>query len=173
MYFLEISLLFLIGRDKFLQFVSVPPLSEDGMPRPRAFSCVVYLEDAMPQNGALMIIPGSHVTFISCAGATPEEHWTASLRKQVYGTPSQENVSALADKHGIVHCSGPAGSLLMFDCNLLHGSHSNISPWGRTSLFLVYNSVENVIGDPIYTTKPRPEHIATRDPAWLKPIQIK
>ena len=141
------------------------------MPVPRALSCVVYLMDTMPQNGALMVIPGSHMTFISCSGEAPENHWTESLRRQIYGMPDKKFVTSLANKYGIKYATGKAGTVLMFDCNLVHGSHSNISPWGRTSLFSVYNSVTNVVGPPIYASKPRPEHVCTRDPDWTKPIQ--
>lgn len=55
-----------------------------------------------------------------------------------------------------------AGSVVFFDCNTMHGSAGNISPWARSNVFMVYNSVENVLGEPKYGLKPRPEHIATR-----------
>jgi ectoine hydroxylase len=58
---------------------------------------------------------------------------------------------------------GPAGSVVFFDCNTMHGSNSNISPYPRANLFMVYNSVENRLGDPRGGLRPRPEFIAARD----------
>ena len=79
----------------------------------------------------------------------------------MHGLPSEEFVTSLANKHGIKYYTGSAGSVLMFDCNLIHGSHSNISPWGRTNLFVIFNSVENLVGEPFYAPGPRPEHLCT------------
>lgn len=45
--------------------------SEDGMAVPRALSFSVALTDNQPVNGPLMIIPGSHRTFVPAVGETP------------------------------------------------------------------------------------------------------
>ncbi|MEK3881255.1 ectoine hydroxylase [Paenibacillus sp. PL2-23] len=135
---------------------------EDGMPAMRALSCSIALTDNHPFNGPLMIIPGSHKTFVACVGQTPDDHFKESLRKQEYGVPDQESLAALAEKHGIEMPVGKAGSVLLFDCNVLHGSSSNISPYPRSNVFMVYNSVENKLNDPYSGQKPRPGYIATR-----------
>ena len=58
------------------------------------------------------------------------------------------------------------------DCNAMHGSNSNISPYPRSNVFFVYNSTENVLGNPKYGLKPRPEHVATReDCSPIKPVE--
>jgi ectoine hydroxylase len=44
---------------------------EDGMPRMRAFSCVISLTENTETNGPLMVIPGSHKHFIACVDARP------------------------------------------------------------------------------------------------------
>merc|ERR1711974_210396 len=62
-------------------------MSEDGLPGQRACSAVVFLEENRPQNGALMVIPGSHKRFITVAGETPENNWESSLVTQVAGSP--------------------------------------------------------------------------------------
>jgi ectoine hydroxylase len=49
-----------------------------------------------------------------------------------------------------------------FDCNTMHGSNGNITPYPRGNAFFVYNSVENTLQQPFRGLKPRPEHIATR-----------
>jgi ectoine hydroxylase len=49
--------------------------SEDGMPAMRALSCSILLTDNDELNGPLMLIPGSHRHYISCAGETPDENY--------------------------------------------------------------------------------------------------
>jgi len=63
-----------------------------------------------------------------------------------------------------------AGSVLFFDCNLMHGSASNISPMPRRNLFMVYNSVENALVEPFSAPQRRPEHIASRR---FAPVYVK
>ena len=45
--------------------------AEDGMPRMRAVSISISLTDNYSFNGPLMIMPGSHKTYVSCVGETP------------------------------------------------------------------------------------------------------
>lgn len=135
---------------------------EDGMPAMRALSCSIALTDNNEQNGPLLVIPGSHRVFVSCVGQTPEEHFRASLRSQRYGIPDPLNLRLLTEQGGIASMTGKAGSVVFFDCNLMHGSNSNITPHARSNLFLVFNSVENRLGHPNCGLKPRPEFIATR-----------
>lgn len=142
---------------------------EDGMPRMRALSCSITLTDNNEFNGPLMVIPGSHKHYISCVGQTPENHHLQSLRRQEYGVPDDKIMTELVKRKGIVAPKGKAGSVIFFECNLMHGSNSNITPYPRTNAFFVYNSVENTLVDPYGGMKPRPEHIATRKD--FSPIQ--
>lgn len=135
---------------------------EDGMPRMRALSCSIALEDNSYFNGPLMVVPGSHRTFVTCVGETPDDHYRSSLRRQEYGVPDQASLTELVRLGGIQAPVGKAGSILLFDCNLMHGSSSNISPMPRSNVFLVYNSTENRIIDPFSGQKPRPDYIAAR-----------
>lgn len=136
---------------------------EDGMPRMRALSCSILLEPNMGQNGPLIVIPGSHKTFVSCVGAAPENHYKQSLRKQEFGVPDHESLRKLVQQKGLETPVGPAGSVLMFDCNIMHGSNSNITPFSRSNVFFVYNSVENQLAEPFSGTEPRPEFLAHRE----------
>lgn len=136
---------------------------EDGMPRMRALSCSIALEDNYPYNGPLMVVPGSHKEFVACIGQTPEDHFKDSLRKQEYGVPDHDSLTRMVKKGGIDTPVGKAGSIVIFDCNIMHGSNSNITPMPRSNIFMVYNSVENKVKQPYSGQKPRPEYIATRD----------
>jgi ectoine hydroxylase len=144
---------------------------EDGMPRMRALSCTVLLTDNNEFNGPLFIVPGSHMHYVTCVGATPQDHYKMSLKKQEVGVPDPGSLARLVERGGIQSMKGPAGSVILFDCNAMHGSSSNISPYSRSNLFMVYNSVENQLGPPPSGITPRPEFIAARrHVAPLEPV---
>jgi len=144
--------------------------SEDGMPAMRALSCSILLTDNDEFNGPLMLMPGSHRHYVSCAGETPEENYKKSLKKQEIGVPDQILLRYLSDMGGIASCKGKAGSVVFFDCNTMHGSNGNITPYPRSNVFFVYNSIENQLGAPSGGLKPRPEFVAARqDVAALEP----
>lgn len=136
--------------------------AEDGMPRMRAVSASLMLTDNLEFNGPLMLVPGSHRHFIPTVGETPDNNWQTSLQHQRVGVPSEEVLGDLIEQHGIVAPKGPAGSLLLFDCNTLHASNRNLSPWPRSNLFFVYNSVENTLESPFSGSVPRPDFLASR-----------
>lgn len=136
---------------------------EDGMPAMRALSCSVLLTDNDEFNGPLLVIPGSHKTYVGCVGETPEDNYKSSLMNQTVGTPAAEALTLLADQAGgLASVKGPAGTVVFFDSNLLHSSAGNISPYPRANAFMVYNSMENQLGAPLHGLNPRPEHIARR-----------
>lgn len=135
---------------------------EDGMPRMRAISFSILLDDNMPYNGSLMLVPKSHRKFISCVGATPDNHYKSSLRKQELGVPDNDSLAQLVQESRIDMPVGRKGSVLMFECNTMHGSNSNITPYARRNVFMVFNSVKNALEAPFSGGKPRPEFIASR-----------
>lgn len=137
--------------------------AEDGLPAMRAVSVSIALTENHDTNGGLMIMPGSHRTFLGCAGATPEDNYKQSLRMQDAGTPSDEALTRMADRHGIRLFTGAAGSATWFDCNCMHGSGDNITPYPRSNVFIVFNSVENAAQEPFAAPVRRPEFIGARD----------
>ncbi|RKR72144.1 ectoine hydroxylase [Marinobacter nauticus] len=146
--------------------------AEDGMPRMRAVSFSIALTDNTPFNGPLMLIPGSHKTFVPCVGRTPEDNYQFSLKKQELGVPNEQDLQKMADQYGIQAPTGPAGSLIIFECNTLHASNANMSPWPRSNLFFVYNSVENRLEQPFCGNKPRPDFLGNRSHTEaLRPVR--
>ena len=137
--------------------------AEDGMPRMRAVSLSLSLTDNYAFNGPLMIMPGSHKTYVSCVGETPDDNYKSSLVQQEAGTPDNESLARLADRHGIDVLEGNAGGATMFDCNCMHGSNSNITPFPRSNVFIVFNSVDNTCVEPFAAAQPRPPFIGARD----------
>lgn len=136
---------------------------EDGIPNMRILTGWVFLTENNEFNGSLFVIPKSHKKYIACAGKTPEENFKNSLRKQVYGVPSQDTMQKLSDEGGMVGAYGPPGTVVFHEGNLMHGSANNMSAYPRTNLFFVYNSIENTPVDPYGAEKPRPEFLARQD----------
>ena len=145
--------------------------AEDGMPRMRALSASLLLTDNDALNGPLMLMPGSHRTFVGSKGATPEDNFRTSLKKQEIGVPSREALTDLAAKHGIEAATGSAGTLVLFDCNTMHGSNGNITPNPRSNAFFVFNAVSNQLAAPFAAPTSRPGFLARREPA--RPIQVR
>ena len=129
----------------------------------RAISCSINLTENYEFNGPLMVIPGSHKTYISCGGQTPDDHHKQSLKRQEIGTPDHKSLERMTRENTIFSAKGPPSSALFFDCNLMHGSSGNITPFPRSNVFFVYNSVHNKLVEPFSAKKPRPEYIASRE----------
>ncbi len=148
---------------------------EDGMPRMRALSMSVMLTDNFPEAGPTMFIPGSHRKYVCCVGETPEDHFKSSLRKQEYGVPDDDSLAAMAADavgacgsqypSGVAAPAPKAGSVVIFDCNTMHGSGGNITPFERVNAFFVFNAWSNRLAPPFGGVKPRPDYIAKREPA--------
>jgi ectoine hydroxylase len=132
---------------------------DDGMPEPRAMNIAVFLDEVMPINGALMLIPKSHRQGVLAAG-----HDTLTTSYPLW-TLDKETVTRLAAEGGIVAPTGKAGSVLMFHGNLVHASPPNITPYPRKIVYLTLCAVSNHI-----TKFTRPEWIAHRDFTPLVPV---
>ncbi|MEU8733923.1 ectoine hydroxylase [Streptomyces tendae] len=137
--------------------------AEDGLPNMRTISVSIALTENYDTNGGLMIMPGSHKTFLGCAGATPKDNYKKSLQMQDAGTPSDEALTKMASEYGIKLFTGKAGSATWFDCNCMHGSGDNITPFPRSNVFIVFNSVENTAVEPFAAPIRRPDFIGARD----------
>lgn len=137
--------------------------AEDGLPHMRTVSVSIALTKNHDTNGGLMIMPGSHKTFLGCAGETPKDNYKKSLQMQGAGTPSDEALAKFADAHSIRLFTGEAGSATWFDCNCMHGSGDNITPYPRSNVFIVFNSVENEAVEPFAAPVRRPEFIGARN----------
>nr|AMY57972.1 ectoine dioxygenase subunit D [Streptomyces sp. WS113] len=137
--------------------------AEDGLPNMRTVSVSIALTQNYETNGGLMIMPGSHQHFVGCEGETPKDNYKRSLQMQDAGIPSDEVLTKMADKHGIRLFTGQAGSATWFDCNAMHGSGDNITPYPRSNVFIVFPSVENEAVEPFAAPVRRPEYIGARD----------
>ena len=103
---------------------------DDEMPEPRAMNIAIYLDDVTAANGPLLFIPRSHKD-----GTLPAGHDIETTSYPLW-TLDRETVTRLAEQGGIATPVGKAGSVVMFHCNLVHASPPNISPFGRTIVYL-------------------------------------
>lgn len=143
---------------------------EDGMPRMQALSMSIALTNNYQFNGPLMLIPGSHKTYISCEGTTPKDNFKTSLKNQTVGVPSEDCLRNLAEQSGIVSVTTKPGSVIIFDCNTMHGSNGNITPYPRSNLFFVYNAISNRVTAPYSDLPARPDYLCTR--SNIRPIRL-
>jgi ectoine hydroxylase len=127
--------------------------AEDGVPRLRIQTAWIMLTENNPYNGPLYLIPGSHKQYVACKGETPSGHFKQSLRKQEYGVPSEAAIKQLAKSGNLTGAYGKPGTLVIHEGNIMHGSPDNISPWPRTNLFFVYNSIHNQPADAPFAAK--------------------
>jgi ectoine hydroxylase len=132
---------------------------DDGMPAARAMNIAVFLDEVMPINGPLMLIPRSHKQGVLAAGhdklTTSYPLWTLD----------KETVTRLAAEGGIVAPTGKPGAVLMFHGNLVHASPPNITPYPRKIVYLTLCAVSNHI-----TKFTRPDWIAHRDFTPIVPV---
>ncbi len=132
---------------------------DDGMPQPRAMNIAVFLDEVMPINGPLLLVPKSHM-----AGDLQASHDVQTTSYPLW-TLDNDTVARLVDAGGIVAATGKPGGMLMFHGNLVHGSAGNITPYPRKIVYLTLNAVSNYIRTPT-----RPEYIAHRDFAPIVPV---
>ena len=132
---------------------------DDDMPAPRAMNIALFLDEVTAVNGPLMLIPRSHT-----AGVLEAGHDLATTSYPLW-TLDRATVRRLADEGGIVAPTGKPGSVLLFHSNLVHASPPNISPWGRTIVYLSLCEVSNRI-----RKFSRKEWIAHRDFAPIEPL---
>ena len=133
---------------------------DDAMPEPRAMNIAVFVDEVTAANGPLIFIPRSHKSGVQEAG---HDLQTTSYPLWTLG---RKDIERLAGEGGIVAPTGPAGSILMFHGNLVHASPPNISPWGRTIVYLSLCHVDNHIRQ-----FKRAEWIAHRDFTPIEPLE--
>jgi ectoine hydroxylase-related dioxygenase (phytanoyl-CoA dioxygenase family) len=105
----------------------------------------LYLEDCGPEQGPLMAVRGSHeeplFSMYDDAG-----NWVLRI-------PEDDLPKGWQDR--VMELTGPAGSLVLLNCRVVHGSRRNDSPRMRPLLLNVYSSADSFP----YVTNPIPsEH---------------
>jgi ectoine hydroxylase len=138
--------------------------NEDGMPSARVLNALIFLDDVNEFNGPLLLIPRSHLRGViggQCDMPKADlPSWSDHVGAKLQYALTRDVIAELVDQNGIVAPKGSAGSVLLFDANICHGSASNMSPFDRAVAIVTYNSVLNM---PIPPAAPRPEFLADSD----------
>lgn len=94
----------------------------------------LYLEDCGVEQGPLMAINGTHRGDLH--SMYDENHnWVLRI--------PEENLESGWQDH-IVNLTGPAGSVVVLNCRVIHGSHQNNSTQMRPLLLNVYSSADSM-----------------------------
>jgi len=97
---------------------------QDGLRTPRATVIGIFLDDVNPCNGPLMMIPRTH-------------RMGHVVVPNAMDIPF-DVITEAAKENGIVPLMGPPGTVIFFDCLIIHGSAPNISPWSRRIFYFNY-----------------------------------
>src|SRR5262249_48935423 len=89
----------------------------DGMREPRAVIVAVFLDEVTACNAPLMMIPGSHAHgLITNRGSAPDPNPHVQLVIEA------DLIREMAEQTGVVAHLGPAGSAVLMDVAMVHGS---------------------------------------------------
>ncbi|MFE1288823.1 phytanoyl-CoA dioxygenase family protein [Streptomyces sp. NPDC058751] len=145
----------------------------DNLAEPRQVNIGLFLDEVTEFNGPLIFLPGSHRSGLL------RDFRNASSRSAQHLDPDDialrpEQMSMLVDRHGMVSPKGAAGSVILFDPQIVHGSAPNMSPFPRRLLIATYNDVANA---PVPLGEPRPAYVVGRDTTPLElsdePIDLR
>ena len=112
---------------------------DDEMPEPRAMNIAVFLDEVTAANGPLLFLPKSHRQ-----GVFEAEHDLETTTYPLW-TLDRATVTRLAEQGGMRRSHRSAGSMIVFASTLVHASAPNISPLGRSIVYLSLCHVDNHI----------------------------
>ena len=101
-----------------------------------------YLHDTGPEQGPLGVIPGSHQAELF-DHSNNQGQWTGKI-------DDKDLARVPLDK--VIYLEGPAGSVTIHNCRLVHGSKPNLSGFGRPLLLNTFSSADAFT----YTPNPIP-----------------
>lgn len=137
----------------------------DGVPEPRGIMIAVFVDDVTDTNAPLLAVPGSHreglVSTASIDPLAPDHEQVAKYRYDI----TDETMADLVARYGLDAITGTAGSLLLMDMTVVHGSSINISPLRRLLLYINVCPVDNR-----GQSFERPEYYAARDFSPIEPL---
>ena len=122
----------------------------DGMPEALPTTALIMLDEPTEMNGCLYFIPGSHKE------GSLEPEFNDATGYKFYVTPKEKLLEIMARSPAPVPIVGKPGTVVFFDCNILHASGHNLSQHNRWAIYVVYNPVKNRCRD---APNPRPDYV--------------
>jgi ectoine hydroxylase len=137
----------------------------DGVPRPDGIMIAIFLNDCTDHNAPLMAVPGSQEEGLVSQASTLTDAEDRDGASKYRFDISMKKMSELIDKYGLEHITGPAGSIVFMNMQVVHGSTVNITPLKRVILYLNVCTVDNQ-----GTAFVRPNYLAARDFSPISPM---
>ncbi|WP_326664951.1 phytanoyl-CoA dioxygenase family protein [Streptomyces sp. NBC_00385] len=137
----------------------------DDLPEPRLLNVALFLDDATEHNGPVIFLPGSHRRGGSDSRFRSEATLSGEHVDPHEIALGRDEMRELVARHGMESAKGPAGSVVLFHPQLVHGSATNMSPLPRRLLIATYNDVRN---QPPLTRQVRPDYLVGRDTRALR-----
>lgn len=132
----------------------------DGVPAPNLTTALIMLDEPTEANGCLYFIPGSH------REGNLDPQFDESTAYKFWVVPKPTMLEIMARSPEPVPITGKAGTVVFFDCNILHGSGHNLSRHDRWQAYVVYNTVAN---RPRPVPNPRPDYVRSSD---FRPLEV-
>jgi ectoine hydroxylase len=108
------------------------------------------LDEPTEMNGCLYFIPGSHTE------GNLEPRFDDATGYKFFVVPKEQLLEIMARSPEPVPITGKPGTVVLFDCNILHASGHNLSRHDRWAIYVVYNPVTNQC---VQVPNPRPEYV--------------
>ena len=126
----------------------------DGIQKPDLLTMMISLDAAAEVNGCLYFLPGSHKR------GRLDPYLDTSTAYKVWSVGPADMKALIAEHGEPVPIIGKPGSLVVFDCNLLHASGHNLSAHDRWQAYFCFNKVAN---RPVDVENPRPDYVRSRN----------
>ena len=137
----------------------------DGLPEPKGLMISIFLDEVTACNAPLMLVPGTqHAGIVQEARVNEAAEDHAQAAQYRYDIPL-DTLDRLVRTHGLEAITGPAGSVLFMNMNVVHGSTVNITPLRRVIVYFNVSTVDNR-GE----TFVRPPYLAARDFSAIEPL---
>lgn len=137
----------------------------DGVPRDEGIMIAIFLNNVNDYNAPLMAVPGSHVEGVVSEASTLTEADDRDRASRYRYDITMERMTQLIDRYGLEHITGPAGSIVFMNMQVVHGSTVNITPLRRVILYLNVCTTDNQ-----GKTFARPDYLAARDFSAIQPL---
>jgi ectoine hydroxylase len=134
--------------------------SRDNVGTPNMATSLLMLDEASEIGGCLYFLPGSHKR-----GLVPPVLDDTTTSYKLWKIPTPRLLEIMAACGDPVAITGRPGTVVLFNCNLLHGSGHNMSRHSRWHIYTVYNPAANKPGP---VDNPRPEWVVGRNHTPLR-----
>jgi len=123
---------------------------EDGMEEACLVNALVVIDDNTEFNGPLWFMEGSHREGVidqfaegpsEAARAPGQAEWVEGFSANLKYSLSDACITQLGRRYPLRSAQAPAGAVILFHPNLVHGSTGNMTPFDRCIILVTYGSV--------------------------------